>query len=76
MFEFNFLEVPIVWQKQLFWDRKVINRLLFSTCDFSQSQLCVCLVSKCKLEESTSSMDWKVSVPRNGGKKSDKSEIR
>lgn len=55
MFEFVFLEVPIVWHKELLRDRKAINRLLFSTCDFSQSQLPVCLASKC--EESGSLMD-------------------
>lgn len=71
MFEFIFLEVPIVWQKELFRDRKAINRLLFSTCDFSQSQLPVCLVSKC--EESGSLMDWKGGVHRHDWKNADTS---
>lgn len=69
MFEFIFLEVPIVWQKELFRDRKAINRLLFSTCNFSQSQLPVCFASKC--EESGSLMDWKGDVRRHDWKTAD-----
>lgn len=74
VFEFIFLEVPIVWQKELFRDREAINRLLFSTWDFSQSPLPVCLASKC--EESSSLMHWKGGVRRHDWKNADASTKR